>query len=205
MLGLHEDDAPTWTAQAFVGGGSDHIGMRHRVGVDASGNESRVMRHVHQKDGTNLFGHFRKTRKVNVQAVGRGTGNDQLGAGGASLGFHRVVINFFFGVEAIAFHLEPLATHVQRHTVTKVTAFGQAHTHDGLAWFQKGQEHRLVGRSATVRLHIGGVCTKQLLDAVDGELLGNIYVFATAVVALARVALGVFIGQLCALRLHHSR
>ena len=34
VLGLHQDDAATRTAQAFVGGGGDHIRVGHRVGVD---------------------------------------------------------------------------------------------------------------------------------------------------------------------------
>ncbi|MNR44209.1 hypothetical protein D3C85_1629200 [compost metagenome] len=44
-----------------------------------------------------------------------------------------------------------------------------------------------------------------MLGAVDGQLLGDIDVLAAAVVALAGIALGVLVGQLAALRLHHAR
>jgi len=54
-----------------------------------------------------------------------------------------------------------------------------------------------------VRLHVGGVGAKELLEAVDGQLLGHIDVLAATVIALARVAFGVFVGQLRALCRHH--
>jgi len=53
-----------------------------------------------------------------------------------------------------------------------------------------------------VRLHVGGFGAKDLLDAVNGQLFGDVHVFAAAVVALAGVALGVFVGQLAALGGH---
>ena len=56
-----------------------------------------------------------------------------------------------------------------------------------------------------MRLHIGGIRAKNLFGAVDGELLGHIDVFTAAVIAFAGIAFGVFVGELCALCLHHSR
>jgi hypothetical protein len=41
---------------------------------------------------------------------------------------------------------------------------------------------------------------EQLLAAVDRQLLGDVDVFAAAVVALARIAFGVLVGELAALR-----
>ena len=46
------------------------------------------------------------------------------------------------------------------------------------------------------------VGAEQLPGAVDGQLLDLVDVFAAAVVALARIALGIFVGQAAALRLH---
>ena len=45
-------------------------------------------------------------------------------------------------------------------------------------------------------LHVGCICAKKLLDAVNGQLFGNVNKLATAVVALAGVAFSVFIGEL---------
>ena len=48
---------------------------------------------------------------------------------------HGVVVNDFVGIEAIADHVEPFSTDVQGHAVCEVTAFSQAHAHDGVAGF----------------------------------------------------------------------
>ena len=116
--------------------------------------------------------------------------------------FHRVVVDGFVGIEAVGDHVEPLARHVQRHAVGQVTAFGQAHAHDGVARLGKGHEHGLVGLRAAVGLHVGRFSTEQLFDAVNGQLFDHIHMLAAAVVALAGVAFGVFIGQLRALGFH---
>ena len=87
----------------------------------------------------------------------------------------------------------------------EVAAFGEAHAHDGVAGLQEGHEHRLVGLRAGVGLHVGGLGAEQRLDAVDRQLLDDVDVFAAAVVALAGIALGVLVGELRALRLHHRR
>jgi hypothetical protein len=47
-----------------------------------------------------------------------------------------------------------------------------------------------------MRLHVGEVGAEQRLRAVDRELFGDVDVLAAAVVALARVALGVLVRQL---------
>jgi hypothetical protein len=86
--------------------------------------------------------------------------------------------------------------------VGQVAAFGQAHAHDGVAGLQEGQEDGFIGRGTAVRLHVGAIGAEDLLDAVDGELLGDVHVLAAAVIALAGVAFGVFVGQLRALRGH---
>ncbi len=87
----------------------------------------------------------------------------------------------------------------------QVAAFGQAHAHDGVARLEHGEVHALVGLRARVGLHVGGFGAEQLLDAVNGQLLDHVDVLATAVVALAGIALGVLVGQLRTLGGHHGR
>jgi hypothetical protein len=79
--------------------------------------------------------------------------------------------------------------------VGEVPAMRQRHAEDGVARLQQGQVHGLVGLRARMRLHVGVVGAEQLLAAVDGQLLGHVHVLAAAVVALARIALGVLVGQ----------
>ena len=79
---------------------------------------------------------------------------------------------------------------------------GQVQAQDGVARLQQGEHGGGVGLGAGVRLHVGVLGAEQGLDPVDGQLLDHVDVLAAAVVALARVALGVLVGQHRALRLH---
>src|SRR3546814_14882117 len=81
----------------------------------------------------------------------------------------------------------------------------QRHAEDGVPRLQKREVHGLVGLRARVRLHVGVVGSEQFLHPVDRQLLGHADVLAAAVVALARLAFGVLVGQLAALGLHHPR
>ena len=105
---------------------------------------------------------------------------------------------------AVGDDLEPLARHVDRRAVGQVAAGGEVEAHEGVAGLQQRQEHRLVRLAAGVRLHVGEVAAEQLLGALDRERLGDVDELAAAVVALARIALGVFVGQHRALRLEHG-
>ncbi|MNW67505.1 hypothetical protein D3C74_460960 [compost metagenome] len=53
-----------------------------------------------------------------------------------------------------------------------------------------------------MRLDVGEVRAEQFLDALDGQGLDDVDFFAAAVVAAARVAFGVLVGQHRALGLH---
>ena len=145
VLSLHQNNAAAWAAQAFVRGAGYDVSVRHRIRVDARSNQARVMRHVDHEDRANIFGHFGKAFKINAQAVSRGTSDDEFRLAFVRFAFHRVVVDGFVGVQAVAHHIEPFARHIQRHAVGQVAAFGQAHAHDGLAGFDESQQHRLVG------------------------------------------------------------
>jgi hypothetical protein len=100
--------------------------------------------------------------------------------------------------------LNHLPTDVKRHAVGQVTAHRQVHAEDGVAGLEEGEEHGLVCLRAGVRLDIGGIGAEQLLGPVDGQLLDHIHVLAAAVVALARIPLGILVGQLRTLGFHHG-
>ncbi|MCY1458409.1 hypothetical protein D9M71_757900 [compost metagenome] len=55
-----------------------------------------------------------------------------------------------------------------------------------------------------MRLDVGVIGAEQLLGAVDGQLLDLVDELATTVVALARIAFGVLVGQAAALGFHHA-
>ena len=58
---------------------------------------------------------------------------------------------------------------------------------------------------AGVRLHVRVRGAEEFLRAIDRELLGDVDILASAVVALARIAFGVLVGQHRALRFQHAR
>ena len=53
-------------------------------------------------------------------------------------------------------------------------------------------------------LHIGVSAVEQFFGAVNGQLLGLIYILAAAIIATARIAFGIFIGHHAALGFKHS-
>jgi hypothetical protein len=101
-------------------------------------------------------------------------------------------------------HVVELAGKVDLHAVRQVSAVGQAQAHDGVARVQQCEHGGGVGLGAGVRLDVGELRAEQCLHAVDGQLLHHVNVLAAAVVALARVALGVLVGEDRTLRLHNG-
>ena len=66
------------------------------------------------------------------------------------------------------------------------------------------EEDALIGLRSRVRLHVGEVAAEDLLGAIDGEIFDDVDVLAAAVVPLARIALGVLVGQDAAGRFKYS-
>ena len=46
-----------------------------------------------------------------------------------------------------------------------------------------------------MRLYVGEGAIEQTLGAVDGELLDDVHILAAAVIALSRIAFGIFVGE----------
>ena len=95
------------------------------------------------------------------------------------------------------------AGEVDLHAVRQVPAVGQVEAQMVSPGWIRACIDRGVGLRAGVRLHVGVFGAEQRLDPVDRELLDHVDVLAAAVVAPARVALGVLVGQHRTLRLHH--
>ena len=68
--------------------------------------------------------------------------------------------------------------------------------------FERREVDGHVGLAARVGLHVGVLGAEELLGAVAGQVLDHVDELAAAVVAPARIALGVFIGQHAADGLH---
>jgi hypothetical protein len=73
-----------------------------------------------------------------------------------------------------------------------------------IPWVEHRHVGGVVGLSAGVGLDVGVLGAEQVLGAVDRQLLGDVDPLTAAVVALARVALGVLVGQHRARGIEHG-
>ena len=64
----------------------------------------------------------------------------------------------------------------------------------GVARLQQREVYRKVGLCARVRLYIGMIRAEQLARALACQIFHYVHVLAAAIVALARIALGILVG-----------
>ncbi len=108
----------------------------------------------------------------------------------------RVIVDqMIVAADAVLDRVEPLARHRRRCAVGQVAAGVEAHAEDGVAGLDQRQHHRRVGLRPRMRLDVGIGARKQRLGAVDRQRLDDVRRRAALVVALARVALGIFVGE----------
>ena len=88
-----------------------------------------------------------------------------------------------------------LAGEVELVAVREVAAVRQVHAQDGVAGLQHGRVCCLIRLRARVRLHIGVFGAEEFLGALAREVLDDVGEFAAAVVALARIAFGILVGE----------
>ncbi len=87
--------------------------------------------------------------------------------------------------------------------VGQMAAVRQIEAQNRVARLQHRRIGRGVGLRAGVRLHVDMLAAEDLLGPVARQILHHVGVFAAAVVAPPRIALGVFIGKYRAGRLKH--
>ena len=87
----------------------------------------------------------------------------------------------------------------------KMAAISQVHAHYCIPRSQQGKEHCHIRLSTGMRLHVGITGTKQLLGTVNGQLLHHIHMLAATIITLARITLGILVGQHAALGSHYCR
>ena len=179
--------------------------MRERARMLAAGDQSGEMRHVDQEIGADLVGDLAEARELDEAAVGRAAGDDELRPVLAGKLRHLVDVDApVLLAHAVLHRLEPFARQVRRRAVRQMAAGVEAHAQNRVAGLGERQEHRLVRLAAGVRLHVGEAAAEEPRHPLDRELLGHVDVLAAAVIAPARIALGVFVGHHRALRLEHG-
>src|SRR5579864_6789125 len=86
-----------------------------------------------------------------------------------------------------------------------MTTVGEVHAQNRVAWLQHGHVDGHVGLGAGVRLDVGVLGAEQLLRARDRERLGDVHEFATTVIPLPGIALGVLVRHHRPGRLEHGQ
>ena len=117
----------------------------------------------------------------------------------------RVVVEpLVLRAHAVVHRLEPLARHVRLGAVGQVPAGGEVHREERVARLHQRQEHRLVRLAPECGWTLAKPAPNSLQARSIASRLGDVDELAAAVVAPARVALGVLVGHHRALRLEHG-
>ena len=165
--------------------------------------QSGDMSHVHHKVRPHLFGDLRHPGKIYDPCVGRSAGHDHLRAAFLRCLFQKIVVDALrFLIHTVRNDLKPFAGHIHRAAVGEMAAVGEIHAHHRIAGREEGEEHRHIRLRPRMGLHVGVPRTEEGLRPVDGQLFRPVNELTAAVIALARIAFGIFIGQDAALRLH---
>ena len=79
----------------------------------------------------------------------------------------------------------------------------EVETEDRVAGLQHRHVGRCIGLRAGVRLDVGELRAEDLLGTIARKILDHVGVFAAAIVAASRIALGIFVGKHRAGSLEH--
>ena len=116
---------------------------------------------------------------------------------------HVVVERFRVPPDLVADDTVQLAAEVQLVAVGQVAAMRQVQAEHRVAGVDQRHVSGGVGLRTGVRLHIGMFRTEDPLCAVAGNVFDYVDVLTATVVALSRVALGIFVGKHRASRFQH--
>ncbi len=162
------------------------------------------MGHVDHQQRTDLVGDLAEARKVELAWIGRPAGEQQLRPALARDPRDLVHVDqAALAINLVWRDVIQAARDVDLHAMRQVSAVRQRQSHDRVAWLQQGVVNGRVCLRPRMRLDIYVLGPEQCLGAVDRELLGDVDPLAAAVVAAARVALGVLVREHRALALEH--
>jgi hypothetical protein len=201
-LVIAQDQPAARPAQRLVRRRRRRVRVRHRRGMHTGGDQPGEMRHVDHEIGADLVGDLAKAGEIPEARIGRAAGDDQLRLDLARPGRDRVHVDEVVVLaHGVVRRFEPFARDVDGRAVGEVAAGSEVEAHEGVAGLQERQEHGLVHLAAGTRLDVGEAAGKQLFRALDRQGLGDVDELTAAVVAPARIALGIFVGHDRALRL----
>ena len=162
------------------------------------------MRHVDHQQGADFVGDGAEAGEIDDPWNGRAARDNQarfvLGGERRNL---VVVDQCILTTHPILNGVEPFARLVGLGAMREMATGSQRHPQNGVARFDQRLEHPLIGLRPRTRLNVRETTAKKALRPVDREVLRNIDELASAVVALARIAFGIFVGEDGALGFKH--
>ena len=195
ILCLAQYHAAARAAQRLVRGGGNYVGIRHGGGMLARRDQTRDVRHVHHQQRAALVGDFAELLKIDYARVCARARDYQLRLFLQRQFAQRVVIDGFVAfAHAIGYYVKVFARHVDGTAVRQMPAVAQVHAQYRVARLQQREVYRKVGLCARVRLYIGMIRAEQLARALARQIFHYVHVLAAAIVALARIALGILVG-----------
>lgn len=200
-----EDHGTTGTTERLVSSGGNNVSVLKGRGDDTSGNETRDVGHVDNKVSANLVGNFTHALVVDQAAVGRGTGNKNLGSvKSGGLLEHIVVDDTSLGINAVGHGLKVGGdsrnlSGVSLVTVRKMATVGQVKTHETLMGLHDGLVDLEVGRRAREGLNVDTPLVSSDVESIKSTLLtesfNTINVLVTTVVTSTGVTLRVLVAH----------
>ena len=170
--------------------------------MQTGGDQTCDMRHIDEQVCADLVCDLSELFKINGTRISGGAGNDHLRLLLLRHVADCVIVDVAVVVYAVGNNVVEQTGLVDRRAVGQVAAVVQAHAHNGVARLAERLVDRHVGLRARMRLNVCELCTEYLADAADRQTLHLIDALAAAVIALARIALCVLVGQNRAHRRH---
>ena len=178
--------------------------MRKRARVNPAGDQSGEVGHVDEKARTDRVRDLAHAAEIDHPRIGRAARDQHFGPVLVRELLDVIVVDaMIVAAHAIGHDLEPLARHVDRRAVGQVAAGGEIEPHEGIAGLHQRHEGRRIGGGAGMRLHVCEFTSEKPGNPFNREVFRDIHVLAAAVVALARQALGILVGEDGALGFEH--
>src|SRR5215211_2725805 len=195
-----EDHTAAGPPQRLVGRSGYDLAVGYRRGVHVRGDEASDVGHVRKEEGPDLVGDLPEPREVDYARVGAGSGQDHARPLAERDVADLVVVDVSVLADTVVDEVVGPAGEVELHPVREVPAVGEVHGENLVAGVHERCVGGLISLAPRVRLHVDVLRAEELYRPLDGEVLDLVYLLATAVVALARIAFRVLVGKDRALR-----
>ena len=189
-------ERPARPPQGLVRRGRHHVGMRHRVRMNARGYQPGDMRRVHHQQGSDIPGYLGPSGEIQLPGVRARTDDYQPRLRGARDAQGLVMVYpLILPGDPVEDRLKEPSRVVLRLAVREMAAVVEVHRKDGVAGFYQRVIRREVGISACMRLHVHVFRAEEVLSSPDSKLLCLIRSGTPPVVAVPRITLRVLVAE----------